>query len=51
MCRLAEEFAYLAVLLDAFSRLVIGWAIASPLAHGIQPSMSRIGCPYDNAMA
>jgi transposase InsO family protein len=19
--------------------------------HGIQPSMSRVGCPYDNAMA
>jgi putative transposase len=93
--RLAEEFAYLAVLLDAFSRRVVGWAMASHVqaslalaalemalssrvlspagglihhsdrgvqyacgdyiarlaAHGIQPSMSRIGCPYDNAMA
>jgi transposase InsO family protein len=92
--RLAEEFAYLAVLLDAFSRRVIGWALDSHLradlalaaldmalasrevvpgglvhhsdrgvqyacgdyiarlnAAGIQPSMSRIGCPYDNAMA
>src|SRR5262249_34172265 len=29
--RLAEEFAYLAVLLDAFSRRVIGWAIATHL--------------------
>jgi transposase InsO family protein len=92
--RLAEEFAYLAVLLDAFSRRVIGWALEAHLraelalaalemalaqravvpgglvhhsdrgvqyacgdyvarlaAAGIQPSMSRIGCPYDNAMA
>lgn len=92
--RLAEEFAYLAVLLDAFSRRVIGWALDSHLraalalaaldmalasrdvvrgglvhhsdrgvqyacgdyvarleAAGIQPSMSRVGCPYDNAMA
>lgn len=92
--RLAEEFAYLAVLLDAFSRRVIGWALDSHLkadlalaaldlaltsravvpgglvhhsdrgvqyacgdyvarlnAAGILPSMSRIGCPYDNAMA
>jgi transposase InsO family protein len=92
--RLAEEFAYLAVLLDAFSRRVIGWALDSHLkadlalaalamalanravvpgglvhhsdrgvqyacgdyvarlqAAGIQPSMSRIACPYDNAMA
>jgi len=93
--RLEEEFAYLAVLLDGFSRKVIGWAMAAHLraglalaalemalagrelrapgglvhhsdrgvqyacgdyiarlcASGIQPSMSRIGCPYDNAMA
>jgi putative transposase len=92
--RLAEEFAYLAVLLDAFSRRVIGWALESHLkaelalaalemalarravvpgglvhhsdrgvqyacgdyvarlaAAGVQPSMSRIACPYDNAMA
>ena len=92
--RLAEEFAYLAVLLDAFSRAIIGWALAEHLraeltlsalrmalakrtvaagalvhhsdrgvqyacqayvgvleSHGIQPSMSRVGCPYDNAMA
>jgi transposase InsO family protein len=92
--RLAEEFAYLAVLLDAFSRRVIGWALDSHLradlalaaldmalasrdvvpgglvhhsdrgvqyacadyvarlaSAGIQPSMSRTGCPYDNAMA
>lgn len=92
--RLAEEFIYLAVILDAFSRKVIGWALEDhlraslaiaalemalaerevtpgELIHhsdrgvqyacgdyidrlekaGIQPSMSRAGCPYDNAMA
>jgi len=92
--RLVEEFAYLAVLIDAFSRRVIGWALEShlraslavaalemalasravvrgALVHhsdrgiqyacaayvvrldscGILPSMSRVGCPYDNAMA
>lgn len=92
--RLLEEFAFLAVLLDAFSRRVIGWALETHLrvslaltalemaikarrpapgslihhsdrgvqyacrdytavlaAHDIQPSMSRIGNPYDNAQA
>jgi len=92
--RLAEEFVYLAVILDAFSRKVVGWALEDhlqaslaiaaldralasrdvrpgELIHhsdrgvqyacgdyidrleqaGIQPSMSRAGCPYDNAMA
>jgi putative transposase len=92
--RLSQAFVFLAVLLDAFSRKVIGWAMAEHLqaalalealdmalasrkviagglvhhsdrgvqyacgdylarleAAGIQPSMSRIGCPYDNAMA
>lgn len=92
--RLAEAFVYLAVILDAFSRKVVGWAmedhlraslalkalqmaiesrqvIPGGLVHhsdrgvqyacgdyiarlqdaGIQPSMSRIACPYDNAMA
>ena len=92
--RLMEEFAFLAVLLDAFSRRVIGWALEKHLradlttaalrmaiearrpaagslihhsdrgvqyacreytvllvAHGIEPSMSRIGNPYDNAKA
>jgi putative transposase len=92
--RMAEEFAYLAVVLDAYSRRVIGWAMADHLqaslavdaltmaltarwpapgslihhsdrgvqyacgdytavleAHDIQPSMSRIGNPYDNAKA
>ena len=94
--RLAEAFVYLAVILDAFSRKVVGWAMEDhrrvyelrpgrpgngarqsdghsrrprpPLrprhqpclrrlrrtchqAAGIQPSMSRAGCPYDNAMA
>ncbi len=92
--RLAETFVYLAVVLDAYSRRVVGWAMADHLRaelalsalhmalgsrevvagglvhhadrgvqyacgdymavlerHEIQPSMSRAGCPYDNAMA
>ena len=92
--RMREEFAYLAVVLDAFSRRVIGWTLEAHLqaslaitaltmaitarrpppgslihhsdrgvqyackdytelleAHDIRPSMSRIGCPYDNAKA
>jgi transposase InsO family protein len=92
--RLAESFVYLAVVLDAFSRRMVGWAMAEHLRaelalaaltmalasrevvtgglvhhsdrgvqyacgdyiavlerHAIQPSMSRAGCPYDNAMA
>jgi len=92
--RLAEEFAFLAVLLDAFSRRVIGWALDKHLraslataalamaisarrpvpgslihhsdrgiqyacgeyaamleTYDIQPSMSRVGNPYDNAKA
>ena len=92
--RLAEAFVFLAVILDAFSRKVVGWALEDHLkaslalaalemalsqremirgglvhhsdrgiqyacgdyiarleAAGIQPSMSRAGCPYDNAMA
>jgi transposase InsO family protein len=92
--RLNEAFVYLAVVLDAFSRKVIGWSMADHLraklslaalemalsrrditpgglVHhsdrgvqyacgdyierleraGIQPSMSRPGCPWDNAMA
>jgi putative transposase len=92
--RLLEEFAYLAVVLDAFSRRVIGWALDKHLraslataaldmaitdrrpapgslihhsdrgvqyacgeyaamleAFDIQPSMSRVGNPYDNAKA
>jgi transposase InsO family protein len=90
--RLQEEFAFLAVVLDAFSRRVVGWALDTHLqaslavdalnmaiaarrpvpgslihhsdrgvqyacgdyaavleAHDIQPSMSRVGNPYDNA--
>jgi putative transposase len=92
--RLREEFVYLAIVLDAFSRLVVGWALAEHLlaslaiaalqmaiaarrpapdtlihhsdrgvqyackdygelltTHAIQPSMSRVGNPYDNAKA
>jgi len=92
--RLQEEFAFLAIVLDPFSRRVIGWALDTHLqaslaiaaltmalaarrpapgslihhsdrgvqyacsdytalleAHDIQPSMSRIGNPYDNAKA
>jgi transposase InsO family protein len=92
--RLSEAFVYLAVILDAFSRRVVGWALSERLtadvaldaltmalstrevvsgglvhhsdrgvqyacgdyiarleAAGIQPSMSRAGCPWDNAMA
>ena len=92
--RMSEAFVYLAVVLDGFSRRVVGWAMADHLraelalsalemaidnrdvtkcglVHhsdqgvqhacgdyiarlerpGIQPSMSRVGCPWDNAMA
>jgi transposase InsO family protein len=92
--RLAEEYAYLAIILDAFSRKAIGWALADHLRaelaiealrmaiaarrpaphslihhsdrgvqyacaeyaallaeHKIEPSMSRVGNPYDNAKA
>jgi transposase InsO family protein len=91
---LAEAFGYLAIVLDAFSRRVVGWAMDTHLraelaiaalemalaarqpipgslihhsdrgvqyacgdyatllrAHDIQPSMSRVGNPYDNAKA
>jgi len=92
--RLAEAFVYLAVVLDAYSRKVVGWSLADHLkaslalaalemalstrdvvpgglvhhsdrgvqyacgdyvgrleAAGVLPSMSRVGCPWDNAMA
>jgi len=92
--RLQEEFAYLAIVLDAFSRRVVGWALDTHLqaslataaltmaltarqpgpgslihhsdrgvqyacndytdlleSYDIQPSMSRIANPYDNAKA
>jgi putative transposase len=90
--RLQNEFVYLAVLLDVFSRRVVGWAlertlqarltvmaleqavakrnppaglvhhsdrgiqyacaeyVAALARHRMVPSMSRAGCPYDNAM-
>jgi putative transposase len=90
--RLRDEFVYLAVLLDAFSRRVVGWAVERTMqarlslaaleravvnrkpppglvhhsdrgiqyacgeyvkalaSHGMLSSMSRAGCPYDNAM-
>ncbi len=91
---LAEQFAFLAVVLDAFRRKVVGWSLDTHLRaslaiealemaiadrqpelgslvhhsdrgvqyacraysellhrHGIQPSMSRVGNPYDNAKA
>jgi len=89
--RLREQFLYLAVILDGFSRRVVGWALDDSLhaplvlaalreaiaerkpvpglvhhsdrgiqyasqeyvallqEHGIEPSMSRAGNPYDNA--
>ncbi len=89
--RLRQEFVYLALVLDAFSRRVVGWALDRSLTarlpllaleraitlrqpspglvhhsdrgiqycseqytgllhiHGILPSMSRPGNPYDNA--
>lgn len=92
--RLATSFVFLAVILDAYSRRVVGWAMEAHLqailalkaldmalatrtvipgglvhhsdrgvqyacgdyiarleGHGILPSMSRVACPYDNAMA
>jgi transposase InsO family protein len=89
--RLRQQFLFLAVVLDAYSRRVVGWALDDSLAaalvvralrhalgerkpepglvhhsdrggqyaakeylalleeHGIEPSMSRTGNPYDNA--
>ena len=92
--RLAASFVFLAIILDAYSRRVVGWAMETHLqailalkaldmalatrevipgslvhhsdrgvqyacgdyiarleSHGILPSMSRVACPYDNAMA
>jgi transposase InsO family protein len=38
---LAEEFLYLAVLLDAFSRLVVGWAVDERLDAGLAVAALR----------
>jgi transposase InsO family protein len=35
---LAEEFGYLAVILDAFSRKVVGWALEAHLCRRNSPS-------------
>ena len=48
--RLAEEFIYLAVVLDAYSRLVIGWALErtleAKLALGaLQMAIAKRGAP------
>jgi transposase InsO family protein len=48
--RLAEEFVYLAVVLDAYSRLVIGWAVErtleAKLAVGaLQMALDKRGAP------
>jgi transposase InsO family protein len=48
--RLEEEFVYLAVILDAYSRLVIGWALErtleAPLAVGaLRMALAKRGAP------
>jgi transposase InsO family protein len=48
--RLLEEFVYLAVLLDAYSRLVIGWALERTLESSLslgalQMALSKRGAP------
>lgn len=40
--RLREEFIYLSVLLDAYSRRVIGWALGKTLAAGLAISALRM---------
>ena len=39
--RLAEEFLYLALVLDAFSRLVVGWALDEELDAGVAVAALR----------
>jgi len=39
--RLAEEFLYLALVLDAFSRLVVGWAVDQQLDAGLAVAALR----------
>ena len=38
--RLQEEFAYLAIVLDAFSRRVVGWALATHLQASLATTRS-----------
>lgn len=40
--RLADEFVYLAVVLDAFSRVVVGWALERTLAASLSLSALRM---------
>jgi putative transposase len=46
--RLAEESVYLAVLLNAFSRRVIGWALASHLRASPAPSPALLAASVSN---
>ncbi len=44
--RLEEKFVYLAVILGAYSRLVIGWALEAPLALGaLRMALAKRGAP------
>ena len=39
--RLAEEFVYLAVVMDAFSRKLVGWALADHLQHLLLKALDK----------